>query len=456
MFKGGIFLEIDMKHGKPAPIIVSFAIPIIFGNIFQQLYNTVDSVIVGKFRGENALAAIGVSNPIMSIAIFLIFGICIGISVLLAQFYGAERYTDFKEEVSTSLIAGLVFTVLLSVLCYFISRPILLATKTPLEIVDSADHYLKIISVGLIFSFLYNFYSSALRAMGDSKTPFLFLVISSVTNIILDFLFVGVLGTGVEGAAVATVIAQSVSSILCIVYVYKTNYLLNLKKKQFIFKKELLSKTMQYSWTSALQQTFLYVGRLLVQSVVNPFGTSTIAAYNAALRVEALAFTPMDGLSSATSTFCAQNMGANKPDRIHSGFKSSLFLNVCYGVLTALFFLFFSTHVMKLFVDPTETDVIQIGGRYLHTMALFYIICSCMYVLQGFFRGIGKLKIPIFATASQIMIRVIFAYAFAPKFGIYGICYATAIGWLWMLLSEGTLTLQYFNNVRKQKKLQKN
>lgn len=442
-------MELDMKHGNPTPIIVSFAIPIIFGNIFQQLYNTVDSVIVGKFRGEAALAAIGVANPIMSIAIFLIFGICIGISVLLAQFYGAEKYTEFQEEVSTSLISGFIFTIILSIICYFISKPILILTKTPPEIVDMSTRYLKIISGGLIFSFLYNFYSSALRSMGDSKTPFLFLVVSSVINIILDFIFVGIIGTGVEGAAVATVISQGISSILCIIYVYKTNYLLNLNKKQLTFKKNLLNKTLQYSWTSALQQTFLYVGRLLVQSVVNPFGISTVAAYNAAMRVEALAFTPMDGISSATSTFSAQNMGAGRLDRIRDGFKHSLLLNIIYGIFTAVFFIFLAEPVMSLFVDAQELSVIQIGGEYLKVMSVFYIICSCMYVLQGFFRGIGKLKVTIFATGSQIVIRVIIANLLAPSIGIDGVCYATAVGWIWMLLSEGFLTFRYFKQTKK-------
>lgn len=434
----------DMKHGNPAPVIVSFAIPVILGNIFQQLYNTTDSIIVGRFQGESALAAIGVANPIMSIAIFILFGICVGISVLLAQLYGAEKYTEFQEEVSTALIFGVAFSLVLSVALFFTAKPILILTKTPAEIIEPATNYLKIISVGLIFTFFYNFYSSALRAMGDSKTPFWFLLISSVVNVLLDLLFVVGLNMGVTGAALATVLAQGLSSVLCIIYVYKGRSLLSLNRKDIVFRRSLFGRTMEYSWTTAMQQTFLYVGRLLIQSVINGFGTSSIAAFNACIRIEALAYTPMDGLSNSSSTFYAQNKGANLPIRIRKGLLSCFIIAVLYSLCIGITLYFIPQHIMGLFVESTETNVIQIGALYLKKMSFFYIIGGCMYILQGFFRGIGKLKISFVATSSQIVTRVILAHLLAPSFEIVGVCYATIIGWVWMFSFEGILALLYF------------
>lgn len=442
----------DMKHGNPTPVIVSFAIPIIMGNIFQQLYNTMDSIIVGRIEGESALAAIGVANPIMSIAIFIIFGVCVGISVLLAQYYGADKIKAFQAEASTALIFGIIFTILLSLFFFVASKPILILTRTPAEIIGEADAYLKIVFIGLIFTFLYNFYSSSLRATGDSKTPFLFLLISSVINVILDIIFVAVFRMGVVGAAIATVIAQGISSILCIIYVYHGNSLLCLKRKQLKFHKELLSRTIKYSWATAIQQTFLYVGRLLVQSVINGFGTSSIAAFNGAIRVEALAYTPMDGLSSSASTFFAQNTGAKLPERIRHGLWHCMIIAVVYSFFIGLALYFIPELIMGLFVEHTEKDVILIGSDYLRKMSFFYIIGGCMYILQGFFRGIGKLAISMFATFSQIGIRVVLAHMLAPSFQVIGVCYATVLGWIWMFSFECIMALLFFHKQKKTPK----
>lgn len=442
----------DMKHGKPTPVIVSFAIPIVLGNLFQQLYNTVDSVIIGRFQGELSLAAIGVSNPIMSVAIFLLFGICVGISVLLAQLYGAEEYEKFQQQISTALILGAGFTILLSFLFFFASKKILLQTKTPPEIIPQATAYLKIISVGLIFTFLYNFYSSVLRATGDSKTPFLFLLISSVANVFLDLLFIVVFKMGVAGAAIATVVAQALSSALCIAYVNRNHSLLALNRKKLVFRPSLVKNTLSYSWITAMQQTFLYLGRLLVQSVINGFGASSIAAFNSAVRIEALAYAPMDGLSSSASTFFAQNMGAKQPERIEKGFQKCLVIAVLYSILIGVTLYFIPEKIMGIFVKEAETNVISIGALYLQKMSFFYVIGGCMYILQGFFRGIKKLTLSFFATFTQIIIRIVLAHLLAPTFGIVGVCYATVIGWIWMFSFEGILSLIYFHKEKRNPK----
>lgn len=434
----------DMTEGKTSKILITFAIPMVFGNIFQQLYNTTDAVIVGRFIGKNALAAVGVANPIMSIAIFFLFGICIGTSVLMAQLFGAGKFKALKREVSTALIAGIIFTIFLSIVCILLSRQILILTNTPKDIINDAETYLKIIFSGLIFSFLYNFYSSALRSIGDSRTPLIFLLISCVINGILCILFIGVFKFGVAGSAIATVIAQAISSLLCIIYVYKKIPLIRINKGEFIMDKPLLKRTIQFSWVSALQQTCLYIGRMLVQGVVNPFGTNAIAAYNSVTRVDAFMLSPGDAFAASIATYSAQNKGAGKPERIIDGFKKGNLIITLYGVITSSIVFAGAIPIMKMFVSGTETQVVSIGVEYLKNMSLFYVLAGFCNIFQGLFRGVGKLRVTLFATIMQIAIRVALSYAFAPYMGIKSVCYAIVAGWIFMITYEGLSCRKYF------------
>lgn len=441
----------DMTHGSTSKILITFAVPMVLGNIFQQLYNTTDAVIVGRYIGKDALAAVGVANPIMSIAIFFIFGICIGVSVLMSQLFGAGEYKSLKNEVSTSLIAGTAFTVLLSVVCILLSRQILIATSTPESILNDADKYLKIIFTGLIFSFLYNFYSSALRAIGDSKTPLIFLIVSSVINGILGVIFIVVFHLGVAGSAIATVIAQAISSLLCIAYVYIKIPLIRVKISDLVIDKHLLRKTIEYSWVSATQQTCLYVGRLLVQGVVNPFGTSAIAAYNSVTRVDSFVLSPGDSFAASVVTYSAQNLGADKPGRIIEGYKKGNIIITLYSAVTALLVFFYSSSIMKFFVPNSEVQVISIGVQYLKIMSVFYVISGFCNIFQGFFRGIGKLRVTLTATLMQIFIRVVLSYLLAPYLGVSSVCYAVGTGWILMVIYEGLIFKKYLKDSHNEK-----
>lgn len=435
----------DMSKGSPSKILITFSLPIVLGNIFQQLYNTTDAIIVGRFIGKNALAAVGVANPIMSIAIFFIFGICMGASVLMSGLFGAERYSELKKEVSTSLIAGIIFTLGMSIVCILLSRWALRLIGTPNDILNDADTFLKIIFGGLIFSFLYNFYSSALRAIGDSKTPLIFLVISCVLNGILCVVFITIFKWGVAGSAVATVISQGISSLLCILYVYIRIPLIRLKPNELFLDKHLLKQTIQYSWVSALQQTFLYIGRLLVQGVVNPFGTNAIAAYNSVTRVDAFVLSPGDGFAASISTYSAQNKGAGRKDRIIEGYKKGNIIITIYSAATALIVFIGAEVVMKLFVSGSEKEVISIGVEYLKIMSIFYVLSGFCNIFQGLFRGVGKLRITLIATTMQITIRVVLSYILAPHLGIVSVCYAVAVGWIFMIIYEGLACKKYFS-----------
>jgi putative MATE family efflux protein len=437
-------MAIDMTRGSSSKILITFAIPMVFGNILQQLYNTTDAIIVGRYIGKNALAAVGVANPIMSIAIFFIFGICIGTSVLISQLFGAGKYDVLKREISTALIVGIIFTIGMSIACMFLSRWVLILIGTPGDILNDAELFLKIIFGGLIFSFLYNFYSSALGAIGDSKTPLLFLLISCILNGILCVIFVVFFNLGVAGSAIATVIAQGISSILCIAYVYIKIPILRLKPKELIVDKTLLRKTIQYSWVTALQQTSLYIGRVLVQGVVNPFGTNAIAAFNSVTRVDSFMLAPGDSFASSMGTYAAQNMGAGKQNRIVEGYKNANIIITVYSIITSLVVFLGAEMIMRFFVSGNEIEVILIGVKYLRFMSVFYIISGFCNILQGLFRGVGKLRITLIATLMQISIRVVLSFLLAPYFGISAVGYAVAAGWIMMLIYEGLACKRFF------------
>ena len=445
-------MAIDMTKGSSSKILITFAIPMVFGNILQQLYNTTDAIIVGRFIGKNALAAVGVANPIMSIAIFFIFGICIGTSVLISQLFGAGKYDVLKKEISTALIVGTVFTIVMSLVCIFLSKGALMLIGTPADILNDAELFLKIIFSGLIFTFLYNFYSSALSAIGDSKTPLLFLFISCVLNGILCVVFVVYFKLGIAGSAIATVIAQGIASVLCITFVYIKIPILRLNKNEFVVDKTLLRKTIQYSWVTALQQTCIYIGRLLVQGVVNPFGTNAIAAFNSVTRVDSFILAPGDSFASTMAIYTAQNKGAGKLDRIFEGYKSANIIMAVYSVATALIVFLGAETIMKFFVPSTETEVIIIGVKYLKFMSVFYVVSGFCNILQGLFRGVGNLHITLIATALQISIRVVLSFILAPYFGVSAVGYAVAVGWSIMLIYEMLACRRFYIETKREEK----
>ncbi len=437
----------DMVEGSSIKILIEFTIPMILGNIFQQLYNTTDAIIVGKYIGKNALAAVGVSNPIVSIAIFFMFGLCIGMSVLVSQFVGAKKYDDLKKEVSTALIAGTLFTIVISIVCIALSKYFLIMSGTPEEIVNDADTFLKITFGGLIFSFLYNFYSSSLRAIGDSKTPLIFLITSCVLNGILCIVFVAVFKLGIAGSALATVIAQGISALFCIIYVYIKIPMIRLKLNHLVLDKLLLRETIQYSWASALQQASLYIGRLLIQGVVNSFGTNAIAAYNSGTRVEGFVLAPGDSIAAAMATYVAQNKGAGKSVRIIDGYKNASIMITMLNIVITLFVFIGAEPLMKLFVSGSETQVIALGVEYLHRMSVFYVLAGIGAPLQGIFRGVGKLKIILVSTVLSISVRVSVSYILSQYLGISSVVYGIAAGWVFLTVYGLVMRIKYFKEI---------
>jgi putative MATE family efflux protein len=433
-----------MTEGKITKNLLKFIFPMILGNIFQQLYNLTDSIVVGRFVGKNALAAVGTAYPIMSIALFLIVGLCIGTAILMSEFFGAGEEEKLKREVSTTLICGIIFTIFIAVLFFTLSYPLLKLINTPEEIIDDCNLYLKTVFCGLIFAFLYNIYTAALRAVGDSKAPLIFLSVSVIINIFLDLIFVLAFDMGVFGVALATIVSQALSAVFIIIYINIKVPQLKLRKKDIKIDKKLLKQTINYSWITASQQTALYVGKLFIQGAINPLGVDSIAAYNAVTRVDTFALTPSDSLNTCITTFIAQNRGAGKNDRISKGFASALKMGIYFNICVTVIVFALAPQFLKLFLNSEDAVAIEIGVKYLRIISAFYIGVAFCNVLQGFFRGLGDLKITLLATAVNMTVRVTLAYILAPVLGLSAVAVATICSWIVMI----TLELVFYKRIK--------
>lgn len=426
----------DMTEGSISRHLISYSVPLILGNLFQLTYNVVDSVIVGRFIGKEALAAVGTASPVMNIIILGISGICIGASVLMSNFFGGKKEDMVKKEMATTAVFGMYFSLAVVFLGMLITTPLLQALYVPEEILGTASTYLRIIFLGAPFTFFYNAISSAMKSVGDSKTPLKFLAFCSILNGVLDLILIGIFRMGIVCSAATTVAAEALSAVLCIWYVYKKVPLLQLKPSEFRIDKELLRQTLRYGSVTALQQSCQPVGKLLIQGAVNPMGVDVIAAFNAVNRIDSYAFTPEQSISNGITTFIAQNAGAKKEERIRKGFGTGLGLEVCYWVLICTVILVFRNPLMRLFVTGENREIVALGSGYLGLMAFFYVLPGFTNGFQGYFRGRKCMKMTLLGTFIQTGLRVIFVYVLTPGMGLNGVAYACAIGWSVMLLVE--------------------
>jgi len=427
---------VDMTSGPITPQIIHFTVPLVIGNFCLLTYNAADSIIVGRFIGPNALAAVGAASPIMNIVLFLIVGICLGMSVLMGNFFGAGDIAKLKREISTALIAGGVFTLVIILLGLIFSRAILSLMNTPAEIMDDATLFLRIIFVGMFFTFIYNIYASTLRSMGNSRASLYFLIASAVLNVLLDLLFVAVFKLGIAGAACATVIAEALSALFCIVYVRRKIPILKYTRHEFMFDRSLLRETVNYSSVAAMQQITLHVGKLLVQGAVNPLGIFAIAAFNAVGRIDDFVMTVQQNIAHGVTGFMAQNVGGGRGDRIRKGFYTGLKMEVIYSLAMGVIIFVFARQFVTLFVGNEGAKVVESGVQYLKIMSFIYLLPGVTNILQGYFRGLGKLKMTLNSTFTQIVARVISAYLMASYFHLRGIALACLVGWIFMLAYE--------------------
>ena len=434
----------DLTTGKIMPILVNFTVPLVLGNLFQLTYNAVDSIIVGHFVGKEALAAVGICNPVSTLMILFLNGLCMGASILMGIQYGAKDYETLHRQISTTMLSGAIFSFFLTVVCVMFAVPILLLLQVDPSIMDMTVQYLRIIFLGLMFTFLYNFFSSTLRALGDSASPLYFLIISAILNIFGDLFFVIVLKAGSNGCAVSTVLSEALCCLFCIIYIQKKVPILRLGKKWLVFDAGLLKKTIAYGWASAMQQATVQMGKIAIQALVNTMGVSVAAAFAVVNRIDDFAITPEQNIAHAMTALMAQNKGAGKKDRMREGFRCGMILELVYGAAVMLICLGFARPLMALFVKDEE--VIGHGVVYLHLIAVMYILPAITNAIQGFFRGIGDLKVTLMSSFTNMTVRVIAA---APmillwNFGIEALPYSYLAGWIAMLLVETPLMLRIY------------
>lgn len=426
-----------MTRGPVVRQLVSYTIPLVLGNLFQLAYNIIDSMIAGRFIGPEALAATGMAAPVMNILVLGISGLCIGAGVLMSGFYGSKDDGLLKNELSTLLLSGSLLALVLSVLGLVFTRPLMRALNVPGEIMDLSVTYMRVVFIGVPFTYAYNALSQALKSVGDSKTPLAFLMASSVMNCVLDLILIGGLGFGVTCSAVTTTLSQILSAVLCFVHIRRKVPILSLGPRELRIDRGLLRKTLSFGTVTALQQTVQPVAKLLIQGAVNSLGVATIAAYNVVTRIDDFAFTPEQNISHAMTTFIAQNRGAGRNGRSYEGFYKGLLVECAYFALICLAVLFLKDWIMSLFIDPSQgADVMSEGIVYMTTMAPLYILPAMTNGIQGFFRGVGRMKVTLVSTIIQASLRVVFSLILIPRFGMHGICYACALGWVCMLAFE--------------------
>lgn len=423
----------DLTIGEPSKVLLKFCLPLFGSVIFQQLYNVADSFVAGKFVGEAALAAVGNSYEVTLIFIAFGFGCNIGCSVIASQLFGAKRFAEMKTAVFTALIATGVLCALLMALGFGFSSQLLESIHTPADILADSRLYLDIYILGLPFVFFYNVSTGIFSAMGDSKTPFFFLAASSVSNIGMDILFTTALSTvftrGVDGVAWATFLCQGVSCILALLFVFKRFTRIETAWKPKLFSWSLLGKISVVAVPSILQQSFISVGNIIIQGVINSFGSAVIAGYSAAVKLNNLVITSLTTLGNGISNFSAQNLGAGKMDRIRSGFRVGLRLVWTLCVPFALLYFFLGKSLVYLFLNDESGEAMQTGVLFLRIVAPFYFVVAAKLVSDGVLRGMGRMRQFMSATFTDLILRVVLAFALSKLWGVMGIWASWPIGW---------------------------
>lgn len=419
----------NLIEGPIVPQIISITVPLLLGNVFQQLYNIFDSVIIGRFLGTEAFVAVGVAGTVMNLFIFILNGFTVGIAAILGQIYGAGDKREYRKAVFVSFYFGSIFTITLSVLSLGGLRWILSLIMTPEYLEDYIIRYLKVILSGIIITYMYNLGSSILRSVGNTRASLYFLALSVFLNIGLDYLAIGVFRFGIIGAAVATIFAQLLSAVCCLVYIFKFYRSLLCTRSEIGWHFSIVKKVMAFSLSSALSQSSLYIGKMLVQGAVNPLGIVDIAAFTAATKIESLVFALGNSTAEAESIFISQNYGAGKYERVCKGFRAGKAIHFIEGVVLSLVLYITAEKFSLLFLGKEEQDSLLGCVGYLQLLCVFLIICFYNNSYNGLFRGIGLVNAQFVGTTIFIVIRVVLTYAYVGVKGVPYIATASGIGW---------------------------
>ena len=420
----------NLTEGSEAKGIIGFAVPMLIGNVFQQMYMMVDSIVVGRGVGKEALAAVGASFPIIFLMVSLIIGITMGASIMLSQYFGARDTDKLKKTIDTTVIFLLITAVLATVAGLIFSGPILKVLRTPDVVFPLARQYLNVMFAGMVFMFGYNAVSAILRGLGDSKNPLYFLIIASIVNIVLDLLFVMVFHWGVAGAAWATVISQGVSLVVGVIYMQRSPYgYLHVHPKTIRFDREIFRNMLKIGLPTGIQQSLVSLGFIALTRIVNPFGTNVIAGYTAASRLDSFAAMPAMNLSIAMSTFVGQNMGAQKQERVRKGYISTMLMSGVISLVMTAVMIIFRRALIGLFAkDPA---VVEIGAEYLLIVSSFYIVFSSMFITGGVLRGAGDtLTQMVFTLVALWVVRIPVSALLSSNLGSPGIWWGIPAGWV--------------------------
>ncbi|HDZ41795.1 MAG TPA: MATE family efflux transporter [Bacteroidetes bacterium] len=430
----------DMTTGKEGRQILQFALPMLAGSLFQQFYNIVDSIIVGNFIGKEALAAVGASFPVIFVLISMIIGLGAGITVVISQYFGAKDYASVRKAIDTMYIGMFFASIVVTIVGLIFSEEIFVLLNLPEEVMPMALEYLNIYLLGIVAFFIFNGTSAILRGMGDSKTPLYFLILSTLTNVGLDLLFVVVFNMGVKGVALATVIAQSGALVTAIIYLNHYHKIIDIKLRGLVFDRKIFNQSIRIGLPTGFQHSFVALGSMAIMGVVNTFGTNVIAAFSVAARLDAIATIPAMIMSQALATFVGQNLGANKSHRVKTGLLSTILLTGIVTIATTAIIISFGDLFMDAFTN--DPDVIEIGSDYLTIVSLFYIVFAFMFTFNGVMRGAGDTVIPmIFTLISLWLVRIPFAVFLSDRFGETGIWWSYPMSWVMGLIMSWTYYL---------------
>ena len=419
----------DMTTGNPVKLILLFSIPLLIGNIFQQFYSMVDTIIVGRFVGVEALAAVGTTSSMVFLVNGFVMGLTSGFAVLISQKYGAKDEAGVKKAVASSITLSIIATIIVTFISVISAKPLLTLMNTPSNIMKDASTYIIILYAGNVAIIFYNMMAAILRALGDSKTPLYFLIVSSVLNIILDLVLIINFKMGVAGAAYATVISQGVSALLCVIYTYKKYKILRLKKEDFKVKKKYYRKHLKIGIPMALQFSITAIGIMTVQSAINIFGSTVIASYAASSKVLQLVMQPATTLGVTMATYCGQNIGAKRYDRIKLGVKKCVQISIITSLISAMVLIFLGKYFVMMFVSNPDAEILSYAQQVLNISAIFFIPLGLIFVYRNALQGIGDSFIPMMAGVYELVARAIVAFTLPKVLEFMGICLADPVAW---------------------------
>ena len=441
----------DMTKGSPLKLILSFSVPMLIGNVFQQVYNFVDAAVVGRFVGAESLAAVGSTGTILAVMICLMMGLTSGSGIIISQCFGSRKFDEMRKTVTGLIYIVVILSVITSIAGIIFARPILRLLSTPDGVIDEAVRYVNIIFAFTIGMAMYNSAGAILRSLGDSRTPLYALILSSLLNVGLDLLFVIVFKAGVAGAAIATVIAQIISAVYCIVHIVRYREQLNLEGISFKTSKEALIRIFQTGLPAALESCLISLGTMSVQRLVNSFGKMTMAAYTAATKIDSIAIAPIVSIGMSLSVFAGQNRGAGNLDRIKKGLYQTLLSLIGICIVLATVIVLLRGQLLGLFLDKNKAaEAIIIGSRYLVIVSVAYIVAAVMRTYLNILRGAGDVNTSAIAGILELTGRIIFAYILVHPFGSTGIWMATPLAWA---MGASVPVIRYYSGKWKDKKL---